>query len=167
MTALSPSVVLTGLPEPVQDALALLADESTPVDDRAALYATLHQIQLRINRVLRKARDPLVIHMEREGLRDMGPLSVKATAFDVEWPVNDPDNFGDAALQDELAASARIAPDYIVHVPEHWELNTAALGAGVASGDPVAQKLHRHAKDQGWRREGGRRLSLAVKEARP
>lgn len=164
---LTPAVRLPGLPEALGDALALLADEATPVEDRAALYASLHQLQLRVNRVLRKARDPLIVHMESGGLRDVGPLSVKATAFDVTWPVNDPDNFGDYGLQDELAQFAKLAPDYIAKVPEHYELLTAALGAGIAANDPVAIKLHRHAKDAGWRKEGGRRLSLAVKEAKP
>lgn len=154
---LSPAVRLTGLPEPIQDALTLLADESTPVEDRAALWATLHQAQLRINRVLRKSKDALIVHMEGNGLKEMGPLSVKATAFDVEWPVNDPGNWEDAQLQDELAMFARLAPDYITRVPEHWQLETAALGTGLVNNDPVAVKLHRHAKDAGWRREGGRR----------
>lgn len=146
--------------------LSILEDESTPVEVRAGLWAVAHQAQLRINRVLRKSKDPLIVHMESNGLKEMGPLSVKATAFDVEWPVNDPGNWEDAQLQDELAMFARLAPDYITRVPEHWHLDTAALGTGLVNNDPVAVKLHRHAKDAGWRREGGRRLSLAVKEAR-
>lgn len=164
---LSPAVVPSALSEAVQDALGLLSDEATPIEDRAALYAAFWNFQIRVNRVLRKAKDPLVVHMETNGLRDMGPLSVKSTAVDVRWPVNDPDNWDDAALQDELEMFARMAPDYFRRVPEHWELLTAALGAGVASGDPVAQKLHRHAKEQRWRTESHRNLSLAVKEARP
>lgn len=150
----------------ITDALNVLADPATSVDDRAAVYAYLHQVQLRINRALRKSKDELIVHMESNGLRDMGPLSVKATAFDVEWPVNAEDNWADLTVQEELAMFAQIAPDYIRHVPDHFEIRTAELGAGVHASDPVAVELHKHAKERRWRTEGGRRLSLAVKEAR-
>lgn len=166
MSANAPAVVLTGLPDAIADALTLLADESTPVDDRAALYATLHQVQLRINRVLRKARDPLVVHMETNRLREMGPLSVKATAFDVTWPCNEPGNWDDAGIQDEMVAMAAAAPEFFIHVPAHWEVVPAALGAAVHAGDPVARQIHRRMSEAGWRREAGRRLSLAVREAK-
>lgn len=159
------AVRLAGLREPLQDALNALADESTPVDDRAALYGALHQLQLRVNRVLRKARDPLIVHMDTEGLRDMGPLSVKATAIDVTWPCNDAGNWDDATIQDEMATMAAAAPEYFIHVPDHWEVIPAELGKAVHAGDPVAKQIHRRMSEAGWRREEGRRLSLAVKEA--
>lgn len=143
-----------------------LANPEAAVDDRAAAYAVLHQIQLRINRALRRAKDDLIVFMESNGLRDMGPLSVKATAVDVRWPANDEGNWGDSTVQEAMELYAKIAPDYFRHVPDHWEVRTAELGAGVASGDPVAIRLHRELKDHGWRTEEGRRLSIAVKEVK-
>ena len=143
-----------------------LANPEATVDDRAAAYSVLHQIQLRINRALRAAKDDLIVHMESNGLRDMGPLSVKATAIDVRWPCNDEGNWADSTVQEAMEQYARIAPEYFRHVPDHWEVRTAELGAGVASGDPVAKRLHREMKAHGWRTEEGRRLSLAVREAR-
>ncbi len=59
--------------------MAQLADPATTPNDRAALYAVLYAVQLRINRALRKARDELIMHMERGNLRRLGPLSVRAT----------------------------------------------------------------------------------------
>jgi len=159
------------LPDSVQAALVKVADPTVVPEDRAALYAILYDLQRRIRRGLgigiRSAATPqveLLTYMERNDMRAMGPLSIRATPFDVTWPVNDPENWVDYGLQDELAQFAKIAPDYIVKVPEHYELASAALGEGVANNDPVAQQLHKHAKQAGWRREGGRRLSLAVKD---
>lgn len=150
----------------IDDAMTRLADPGTPVEDRAAVYAVLHQVQLRINRGLRKAKDDLIVHMEREGIRDMGPLSVKASSIDPRWPCNDEENWADLGVQDAMTMLVKIAPDYIRHVPEHYEIRTAELGAGIAAGDPVAKELHRECKRRGWRTEEGRRLSLAVKEPR-
>ena len=143
-----------------------LANPEATVDDRAAAYSVLHQVQLRINRALRAAKDDLIVYMESNGLRDMGPLSVKATAIDVKWPANDEGNWGDSSVQEAMEQYAKVAPEYFRHVPDHWEIDSAALGAGVAEGDPVAQQLHRECKEKGWRTEVGRRLSLAVREAR-
>ena len=157
---------------PIDIALEAVADTQLPAEDRAAMYAVLYKIQQTIRRSLgigvRSAATPqaeLVAHMEANGMRAMGPVSIKATAFDVTWPVNDVDNWEDNGLQNELQIMAGIAPDYIRLVPEHYELDTAAMGQGISMGDPVAVKLQRHAADSGWRREGGRRLSLAVKES--
>lgn len=160
------SLKADGMPQIISDAMAGVADRDIPIEDRAALYAVLHQVQLRINRALKLAKDDLIVHLESNGLRDFGPLSIKATAIDVAWPANSPENHADATIQEAMETYAAIAPDYFTHVPDHWELRTAALGAGVAAGDPVAMRLHREAKEHGWRTEEGRRLSLAVKEVR-
>jgi hypothetical protein len=153
----------------IDTALEVIADPRAPAETRGALYAILYQLQRNVRRSLgigiRSGATPqaeLLAHMERNGLQRMGPLSVRATPFDVTWPVNHPDNWADYGLQDELAQFAKMAPDYIRRVPEHYELDTAALGEGIGANDPVAVKLHRHASASGWRREGGRRLSLAV-----
>lgn len=153
-----------GTPQIISDAMAAVNDASLSVEDRAGVYAVLHQIQLRINRALRAAKDELIVHMETNHLRDMGPLSVKATAIDVTWPCNDEDNWGDSGVQEAMAVYAKVAPDYFRHVPDHWEVRTAELGAGVHNGDPVAKQLHAEMKEHGWRKEAGRRLSIAVRE---
>lgn len=147
-------------------ALGVLTDPVASPDDKAAAYAALHQVQLRINRALKATKDELIAHMESNGFRDMGPLSVKSTAIDVKWPANDEDNWGDFTVQEAMEVYAKIAPDYFRHVPEHWEVRTAELGAGVAAGDPAAKRLHRELKEHGWRTEEGRRLSLAVREVK-
>lgn len=157
---------LRATPQAIYDAMHVVSDRDVPIEDRAALYAVLQQIQLRINRALRLAKDDLIVHLESNGLRDFGPLSIKATAIDVAWPANDEANWTDVTVQDAMTTYSRIAPEYFRLVPEHWELRTAALGAGVAAGDPVAKRLHRECKEHGWRTEVGRRLSLAVKEVK-
>jgi hypothetical protein len=151
----------------IERALDVVGNRLVTPEDRGAAYALLHQIQLRINRALRKAKDDLIIHLESNHLRSMGPLSVKATAIDVAYPCNDEGNWADATIQEELEAYHRLAPDFIRKVPEHYEIRTAELGAGVHAGDPVARQLHAVAKERGWRTEEGRRLSLAVAEAKP
>lgn len=150
----------------IDRALDVVSNSLAVPEDRGAAYALLHQVQLRINRVLRKAKDDLILHMEREGLRSMGPLSVKATAIDPRYPVNDEGNWADAGTQEELEQLAKIAPDFIRRVPEHFEIRTAELGAAVHAGDPVAIQLYTVCKERRWRVEDGRRLSLAVSEAR-
>jgi hypothetical protein len=160
------TVMRQGMPPIISEAMEAVADSALAVEDRAAVYAVLHQIQLRINRALRAAKDDLIVHMESNGLREMGPLSVKATAIDVAWPCNDEGNWADAQVQEAMELYAKVAPEYFRHVPEHWEVRTAALGAGVAEGDPVAKRLHAEMKEHKWRTEAGRRLSLAVREAK-
>jgi len=152
---------------PLESAMTKVSDTAITVEDRAALYSLLYTIQLRINRALRAAKDDLIIAIEQAGLKELGPLSIKATAIDVAWPCNAPENWADDTIQGAMKTYAKVAPEYFRHVPEHWELRTAELGAGVAADDPVAKRLHREVKDKGWRTEEGRRLSLAVREAVP
>jgi hypothetical protein len=64
-----------------------------------------------------------------------------------------------------MAMLIKIAPDFVRHVPEHYEIRTAELGAAVHAGDPVARQLYRELTDRGWRKEGRRRKSLAIREA--
>jgi len=148
----------------IEHALEIVGSREVTIEDRGAAYALLHQIQLRINRVLRTAKDDLIVHLESNHLKALGPLSIKATAIDARYIVNDEGNWQDAGVQDELATLAKVAPDYIRRVPEHYEIRTAELGQGVHNADPVARKLWTIAKERGWRIEEGRRLSLAVRE---
>lgn len=159
------STELAELPT-IERAIEVLGERELSIEDRGAAYAVLHQIQLRINRALRKAKDDLIVHIEGNHLKALGPLSIKATPIDVAWPCNAEGNWGDAGLQEELEAYRKIAPDFIRAVPAHYEIRTAELGAAVHGGDSVARQLHTIAKDRGWRTEEGRRLSLAVREAR-
>lgn len=151
----------------INDALAGLTDSDEPVTNRAAFYALLHAIQLRINRVLRQAKkEGLVEELVRDYPDGIGPISIKWESFDVEWPCNDEGNWTDSWVQEVMELQAKVAPEYFRLVPEHWELDTAALGEGMAIGDPVARTLHTECKNRGWRKEGGRRASIKVKEAR-
>jgi hypothetical protein len=157
-------LVRVSLPPAITDAMNAVADRSLAVDDRAAVYAVLHRIQLLINRALRPAKDELIAHLEAHG-GELGPLSLKSTAVDVVYECNLEDNWGDVTIQDAMGMLKRIAPDYIRHVPEHYEIRTAELGRGIAAGDPVARELHAEMNRRGWRTTGGRRTSLAVREA--
>jgi hypothetical protein len=160
------------LPTVLDDALAAVQDPATTPDNRAALYAYLYEVTRRINRALgtyqRKgpsAKSELTEHLVRNG-EELGPLYIAWEAFDVEWPVNDEGNWDDAGVQEQLSVFSLISPEYIRHIPDHFEINTAALGEAVHLGDPVARQLHTECKDRGWRTEGGRRAALKVREAK-
>lgn len=151
----------------IDTALEALTDTRLTIEDRAGAYAVIHQVQLRLNRALRKVKYDLIVYMKSNDLRALGPLSIKSTAFDVEWPCNAEANWADATVQDTFRdILLPIAPEFIRQVPAHYEIRTAELGAAVHAGDPLAIQLHREVKARGWRTEGGRRLSLEVKEAR-
>jgi hypothetical protein len=151
----------------IDTALDALGDTRLTVEDRAGAYAVVHQVQLRLNRALRKVKDELIVYMESNHLRSLGPLSVKRTAFDVEWPINEEGNWEDATVQDTIRdVFLPIAPAFIRQVPAHYEIRTADLGSAVHMGDPVAIELHRQLRERGWRTEAGKRLSLEVKEAK-
>jgi hypothetical protein len=151
----------------IDTALEALTDTRLTIEDRAGAYAVLHQVQLRLNRALRKARDELIAYIEGNGLKALGPLSVKRTAIGVEWPCNAEANWQDATVQDTFRdVLLPIAPEFIRKVPAHYEIRTAELGKAVHAGDPLALQLHRELKARNWRTEAGRRLSLEVKEAK-
>jgi hypothetical protein len=157
-------IVTLTTPKVIAEAMEGVQDRSLSIDDRAAFYAILHQIQLRINRALRPAKDDLIAHLEAHG-GELGPLSLKSTAVDVVYECNLEENWDDVTIQDAMAMLKRIAPDYIRHVPEHYEIRTAELGKGIAAGDPVARELHAEMNRRRWRTTGGRRTSLSVREA--
>lgn len=148
-------------------ALAILDDPAASIPDKAGAYGVGHQVQLRINRKLKKVRDDIITYMVAQDVPALGPLSVKSTPIDVDWPCNAEGNWQDDTIQGALReVYSKVSPEFVRHVPEHYEINTAALGAAVHLGDPVALQLHREMKDKGWRTEAGRRLSLAVKEVK-
>lgn len=171
---MSEVTVLTGdgLPKALADALDAVQAPDTSPDNRAALYSYLYELKRRIDRALgtyqRKgpsAKSELTEHLVRNG-EELGPLYIAWEAFDVEWPVNDEGNWADAGVQEQLAVFSLISPEYIRHVPDHFEINTAALGEAVHLADPVARRLHAECKERGWRTEGGRRAALKVREVK-
>jgi hypothetical protein len=161
-------------PQSIDNALETLQDGSLSPEDHAGAWAVLYEVQRRIRRALGLQRrkgepnpaDELIAYMESEGLKKLGPLSVKWTAFDVAWPVNDPGNWTDSTTQDLLQIMRAAAPEYIRHIPDHLEVDTAKLGEAVHMGDPVALQIHGDLKAQHLRTEGGRRASLAVQEVK-
>ena len=151
----------------IDTALEALTDTRLTIEDRAGAYAVIHQVQLRLNRALRKVKDDLIVYMKSNDLKALGPLSIKATSIDVAWPCNAEANWTDATVQDTFRdVLLPIAPEFIRKIPAHYELDTAALGAAEHLGDPVAIQVHREVKARGWRTEAGKRLSLEVKEAK-
>jgi hypothetical protein len=151
----------------IDTALEALTDTRLTIEDRAGAYAVLHQVQLRLNRALRKVKDELIVYMRSNELKALGPLSIKSSPIDVAWPCNQESNWTDATVQDTFRdILLPIAPEFIRKVPAHYEIRTAELGAAVHAGDPLALQLHRELKARNWRTEAGRRLSLEVKEAK-
>jgi hypothetical protein len=152
----------------VDDALTILADSDAPLDDRAAVYAVLQQFRLRLDRALKASRDDLLIGMERQGLKSLGPLSIKSTAVDPTYPANDRENWQDLTVQDamkQLRQDEATRP-YIRAVPAHFEIDVPTLAADVQMGVQAAIDLYRQLNEKGWRVEEGRRLSIAVREPR-
>lgn len=151
----------------IDTALEALTDTRLTIEDRGGAYAVLYAVQIRINRALRKVKDELIVYMKSNDLKALGPLTIKSTPFDVEWPCNAEDNWTDATTQDTFRdVLLPIAPEYIRQVPAHYEIRTKELGAAVHLGDPLALQIHRELKARGWRTEAGKRLSIEVKEAK-
>lgn len=159
-------MTLTTRPD-VDTALDALSDTALTIEDRVAAYAVVHQVQLRLNRALRKVKDEIIVYLGANGLKELGPVSIKTSAIDVEWPCNVEGNWTDATVQDTIReVLLPIAPEFIRKVPAHYEIRTAELGHAVHAGDPLAIQMHRELSNRGWRTEAGRRLSLEVKEVK-
>lgn len=154
------------LPAVITDALAIVQDPDASLDDRGAMWALLHQIQLRVNRALKASRDDVILGMERAGLKALGPLTIKSTAVDPSYPCNAPENHEDAGVQDAMA-ELRANPAtraYVKAVPAHLEIDVLTLAHDVQMGVQSAIDLYRMLNEKRWRVEQARRLSLAVRE---
>lgn len=166
-------VTTLATPKVINDALAGVQDQSLPIESRAAMYGLLYEMKRRIDRALgtytRKgptAKSELAAHLASLDGEELGPLYLGWESFDVTWPANDPENWTDYGVQEELALIRQLAPEFVRAIPAHLELDTAALGEAVHAGDPAALQLHRQCKEKGWRREGGKRAVLKVREAK-
>ena len=143
-----------------------LANPEARLEDRAAAYAVLQQVRLRIDRALKASRDDLIVGMERSGMKSLGPLSIKSAAVDPRYVCNEPENHEDSGIQDAMAAmraDPRTRP-YIRVVPAHLEIDPLLLAADVQLGVQAAIDLYRQLNQKRWRVEQARRLSLAVRE---
>jgi hypothetical protein len=154
----------SNLPRSFEAALSAVGDSRRDVNDRAALYAALYALRRRITKALDPVRGELAEHMARGQLRRLGPLALSSTSIDPAYPCNEPDNWTDYGVQDamrELADDPATAP-YVRHIPEHFEIATVELAAGVVREDPVALRLLHSLKARHWRTEAGRSLGIRV-----
>ena len=160
-------------PKVIDHAMAAIRDPNVPMEDKAAMYGLLVTIVRRINKAMgtyiRSGPTPkseLAAHLATLEGEELGPLYLGWESFDVTWPANDPENWTDYGVQEELALIKQITPEFVRSIPAHLELDTAALGEAVHNGDPAAIQLHRQCKEKGWRREGGKRAVLKVREVK-
>jgi hypothetical protein len=155
----------TEVADRVGDVLDILADDTASLEEWGAAFAIGQQIRLRMDRALKARRDDIIVRMERDGLKALGPLTVKSTAVDPTYPCNERDNWEDATIQDALEAllTDEQTRPYVRRIPHHLEIDVAALAADVQLGVQQAIDLYRQLNEKGWRREEARRLSLAVR----
>ena len=163
MTEAKPAAVAEWFP--AIEAYARVFDRTDlTVEDRAATYAVLHQVQLWINRRLRPVRRELVIYLEATGQDRLGPIRLKASPVGVAYPVNSPGNYADLTIQEALHElhERRETRPYVRLIPEHYELDYLALTEDLHLGKPAARQLWREVQRNGWRTEEARNVSLAV-----
>ena len=159
-------------PPAIAEAMELVQADDMPIEDRAALYGFLYELQRRINRSLgvrqkgRTAQHELTEYLDRTGMAELGPLYLGWQAFDVAYPCNSVENWTDESVQAAMQAM-RDDPttrDFIRAVPAHLEIDVAALGQAVHDGSSRAIEVFRELKDRRWRTEGGKRAVLKVRE---
>jgi len=173
--AAAPSSAITVAPvklagiRSIHDALDLLAARETPFENRAALYAVLYALQLKINRALRSAKSDLAYRMYIDHLTQAGQLRLKHVARKVVWPVNEELNWTSDEIQEALRGLRNdpLTRPFVRFIPAHLEINTVALAAALhgelASPDAEgrgpealqesARRLYREMNARRWRRE--------------
>ncbi|MCA1572760.1 MAG: hypothetical protein LC798_21200 [Chloroflexi bacterium] len=159
----------TEIADRIGDVLAILADDSAPLEDWVVAFAVGQQLRLRLDRSLKARRDDIIVGMERAGFKHLGPLSIKSTAVDPSYPANAAENHEDAGIQEAMVAlrADRATRPYIRSIPAHLEIDVLTLAHDVQMGVQAAIDLYRQLNEKGWRKEEARRLSLAVREATP
>jgi hypothetical protein len=158
----------------ISEAMDLVQADDLPIEDRAALYAFLYEVQRRINRSLgirqkgRTAQHELIEHMTRSGVDGLGPLYLAWEAFDVKYPCNAADQWTDENIQSAMRAIREdpTTRDFIREVPHHLEIDVLALGQAVHDGSARARALYDELRARKWRTEGGRRPALRVRESK-
>jgi hypothetical protein len=168
------TVIRDGAPKAIADAMDVVQDPEASIEDRAAVYGYLFELQRRINRALgirqkgATAQSEITAHIAASGVEELGPLFIKWEAMDVRYPCNDAENWTDSGIQDAMAAMKGdpTTSDYIRTIPAHLEVDVLALGQAVHDGSATARALFAELKDKGWRTEAGRRAALKVRESR-
>lgn len=154
-------------------AIEAVENTSLPLETRAASWAALRAWRRVVDRVLRPVGQEIQHAMAAAEAQRWGPIRLTWKAIDPRYPVNDPGNWVDDGVQETLrewATSGRYAaPDgtpWVPHIPAHYEIATAALGAAIAAGDPAARELYGLIREKGYRTEAGRAATLTVDEPR-
>lgn len=154
--------------EELSDVFALVEDEARPWTDRAAVWQALHQLQLVVNRVLKRTKPAIVFAMDRGGVERAGRLRLKWKPKEVEWRCNDPTAWTDEQVQHALEGlmADPMGRLFVTVIPAHLEVNTKYLGAAMMSPSTVAPRgvgpealqeyaraLYDEAKRRAWRVE--------------
>lgn len=162
-----------GTPQVIADALTAVADASIPLEDRAGIYAVLRSIRLKIDRALRPVGPEIQHAMAEANAEQWGPIRLSWKSVDPRYRCNEPDNWGDDSVQETLAiwnADTRFrTPEgepWVRQIPEHFEVDTKALGSAMAAGDPHARTLFGLLREYRYRTEEGRAATLTVAEAK-
>lgn len=160
-----------GMPQVIVDAISAVGDESLPLEDRAGIYAVLRSIRLRIDRALRPVGPEIQRAMVEANAEAWGPIRLSWTSVDPKYDCNDPDNWQDDSVQETLAiwnADTRYrtpqGEPWVRHIPDHFEVDTRALGAAMAAGDPHARELYGLIRQYGYRTDEGKAATLTVVE---
>jgi hypothetical protein len=150
----------------IDNVLGILVDREQTLDNRAAAYGVLQQVKLRLDRGLKANRDDIVKGMQADGLKELGPLSIKSTAVEPVYVCNLPENHEDLQVQEaleELTEDRALRP-YVRLVPRHFEIDVDRMVEDIRLGVQAALNLFQILNVNGWRTERDRRYSLAVRE---
>lgn len=154
-----------------QTALAAVTNQSLTIEQQADAYAAIRQLRRELDRILKSGRvrdleHRLAILMDEAGVREYGAVRMTLKSIDPRWPVNEPGNWVDAMVQDDLAALAdeQQYEAFIRHVPAHYEVVPKALVDSMRSGDPAALRLWMICKERKYRTAEGKEPVLTVIE---
>lgn len=154
-----------------QTALAAVGNNALAIEQQRDAYAALRQLRRELDRILKSPRvrdleHRLAILMDEAGVREYGAVRMTLKSIDPRWPVNDPGNWDDAMVQDDLAALAEDQgfEPFIRKVPAHYEIVPKALADSMRAGDPAALRLWSLCKERKYRTAEGREPVLTVAE---
>jgi hypothetical protein len=167
-----PNHFLTVAPDTLDYAIEAMQDTSLDIADRVVIYAGLRRLKLHIERALRDPKDApglaeeIIRIMRDNDQKEWAGLELKERALDVAFPCNAEENWGDSLTQDTLADWRKEsgARPFIREIPWHLEIATAALGRAVKERDPWAIDLWQRLNDKGFRTQGVKVPTLAVRD---